>query len=389
VDTELYTNKLDEIYNAEFTQDGEPTSDLSKSPLNSKPTVSIGETAPSSVSSPINMVNSSAPVGAQSSPINKEAIKDTQSAVDASTSSITSKGETLQPEINIPAEPEGTSININLETVNTPPTAVNAGEVLNSSNSTINNQSTDVKNISNNVNSAGVKNISNNVNSTAYSSNTTTSSAPSINSETKSDKKTSIFNKLKNTVINKANDLLPVLQNEALEYLGVGKSKITPAINAFNKIDNYLDNRKEAKTDNSRNSTAINNSNTTQGSTDSRQSSTSVSNTSETMNTAVSVDSAKPAVMVAPVEKPASAPATSLLDTTNNETSVTNNKVTYSEAAPLAPAANQTVTQNTTNNQSTENEASSIANLDLSQLVNEMRSIKLILLGGIDINNKL
>jgi hypothetical protein len=75
--------------------------------------------------------------------------------------------------------------------------------------------------------------------------------------------------------------------------------------------------------------------------------------------------------------------------TTNNDNKSTENQVTYGGATQLAAPVSQSNTQSTSTSESTENTQNSAATFDVSELVNEMRSIKLILLGGIDINNKL
>lgn len=367
MDDELYIDGMD----------GEGTNiSAGNTPLNPEETIPVNT---KNTTSPLN--NSKPTVGAAPillSPINTstdDSIESTNVATEGQ-SSITSKAEKIQPSVNIP-DTSGTQININLETTPAVSNSVKNGEVLNSNESTVN------------ANTTNIQNTETALNKTFNSVSNTANTAQSNDSVNKSSKKNSIFNNLKASVINKANTLIPILKNEAREYLGVGKSKLSPVINAAERFENYLDNRKESKIENSKSTSTVNNATSTQGGNSNTESATTTTNKSNSVNNSISVDSTKPVVAQQPAIMPAPVTNTTEVATTTNNNKSTENQVTYGEATQLAPQTSQSTTQSTSTSDTTDNTQNSAAMFDVSELVNEMRSIKMILLGGIDINNKL
>ncbi len=383
---DLYTQKYGAYVKPEFKKGSSlPEGTSVKSPMNTP----MGEfnswqkkTDSAKSTSPINTPsNSTQPaVTDTSNPINNKPTETVGNSTETAGSqpTVTSKTESVQPEVASLTESKTPAININLETTDASLGSTKTGEVLNltNTNSTTNNS------INSNVANSSTEN--NNKSTVAATSN-----SPSINESTTKNNKNSIFNNIKDSVINKAKGILPTLQKEALEYLGVGKSKITPAINAVNKIENYLDNRQESRIENSKSASTVNNMTSTQGGNSTTESATNTTNKSNSVNNSISVDSTKPSVAMEPAVMSAPVTNNTGVMTTNNDNKSTENQVTYGGATQLAAPVSQSNTQSTSTSESTENTQNSAATFDVSELVNEMRSIKLILLGGIDINNKL
>lgn len=311
------------------------------------------------------------------SPINNEAAQKQEmtETTGSAQSTITTKAGELKTEVPQVKPEEAKGININLE--NTKSEDTKKGEIFNS---------TSAVNTTNNTTT--VDNTNSQDNTTSQTSVTNTETKPSINSDNKKSVFKSVVNELAGNAINSLNiSNNPGLANDLVKYLKVGKDKLvntsSPAINTYNTVKGAVDRAKNATTSVTNTMNAVNNSANTNTST-----SEGTSNTQMT-NSQVVVDTKSPVI---PKDTSLAAPAqstnttnASLIEKSSQTNSDKSNSVTYSE---------------TSNPSSTEKKESQVSpatpiiqqgapvNINLGELVNEMRAIKLLLMGGIDVNTK-
>lgn len=314
---------------------------------------------------------------APTSPINNEETKKSESTETAGTTqaSVTSKQNEVANQVKSPTEASPSPININLES-KTPANDVTKGEIFNSSSNT---------STTNNTTTASDKSsdFSKNTNTSQVS---TTTNSPAINS----DNKKSVFGTVVKNLTKNAVDSLNITNNQGFaknlgNYLEVGKEKFTeianPVINTYNTVKTEIDKAKNESTNVTNTRSAVNNQ------VSNKSTNQKVDNTStQTTNSQVTVDAKSPII---PKDTTLAAPKpvenkTSLIETSSQREVKNNNEVTYKESTQMSPpkqekkedASQQTVQQG------------SQVNINMGELINEMRAIKLLLMSGIDVTHK-
>lgn len=289
-------------------------------------------------------------------------------------SNITSKVGELKTEVPQVKQEESKSININLENIKSDDTK--KGEIFNSSsNTSTTNNTTTVSDTSSDT--------SQNTNTSQVS---TTTNSPSINSDTKK----SVFGTVVKNLTKNAVDSLNITNSPGFgknlgNYLEVGKEKLTgmasPVINTYNAVKNEVDKARNENTSVTNTRSAVNNPVSNKSTT---QAGDNIS--TQTTNSQVTVDTKSPVI---PKDTTLAAPKpvenkTSLVETSSQREVKNNNEVTYKES-----------TQASTPKQEKKEDASqqivqqgSQVNINMGELVNEMRAIKLLLMSGIDVTNK-
>jgi hypothetical protein len=335
------------------------------------------EAASGETSSPINDNGALKKEETPSSPINNEAAKqaETTETTDTAQATVATKPAELKTEEASPQPAESKDININLEST-APATDTKAGEIFSSSSSSAINANTD--------------------NSTTANSETTATSVTNsaINmAESKpaaaSNNKRSVFKSVVNNLKDSALQSLGMTGSSGIgsaftKYLGVGAGKlgniVKPAINTFNTIKDTINESKASQTDVTTSTSALNapvtsNSSTAAGDVNNQTS------TSQTM-----VESKSPAI---PNDVKLATQSTtnnsSLIEKSSSQAAPPANSATYSESTQIGAPSK---TEKTENQSSQVIQQSSPSNINISELVNEMRAIKLLLMGGIDVNNK-
>lgn len=361
-----------ELYKEQQSKTPESTTDPLNLPEEEEPTA---EESAAEAKSPINDNEALKKDTSVPSPINKEVTKKQEptETTDSAQSTITTKGGELNTEVSKVKEEETKSININLET-NKPSTDVKSGESINSS-STANTTLNDTTN----TNLTDQKVTSNAI--------STTVNPPSVKTENTQSVIGGAVSNLKQTAINSvASSNISSLKNDVVNSLGVSKEKVTqmakPVINAYNAIDNAVVKAKNENNEVSTSNSAVNNSITNKN----QKADNSI--TSQTKNTQISVDSKSPVI---PKDTTLAAPekvtnnTQQLIEKSSQKENTNSNNVTYSESTK----SNSPAKQETAQSQASQTTQVSGGNsLDISELVNEMRAIKLILMGGIDVNHK-
>jgi hypothetical protein len=400
VDSELYINELDKIEDGvnrtQYTEDDVKSSLNEGMSSNLNLDLRRNSSNNSEKSSPINFVNSSTPLDSKSSPINTEnlVVAPNNSTNVESTPSVTSKSEILGAELQtIPSESKEITVNLesapifagNADTNIIP--NVNALNIANQNTSQTNNSQSSINNQTTTVSNSKVGDT---VNST---DTLIAASTPVINSKKETLNNVSMFSQLKNSVLNSAKELIPTLKNEAANYLKVGYDKVAPVINPIiNTIDTISNNIKEKKEGSIVNNTVNSTVSSPTSSTNKLSSTESTTQTTiKSPDALITVDSNKPmfagdAITEVPVSNPPVVQAPSS-ENTQAAVSTTNNTntVTYGDATQLATPPPQQISQL---QPETMQQVSTVVSQDISELVNEMRSIKMLLLGGIEVTHK-
>ena len=351
------------------------------SPINTKEEPAVQSPIEKPVNTPsVSVIN---PIGAINPPttvapsaINSESDqkKETVETAETSQATVTSKPNQLVEPVVPPKLEEQKQININLEN-KAPSSDTTKGELFtsNTSTSTTNNTSTtDNKTSSNTTNNSQVS---------------TTASSPTINS----DNKQSVFKSVVKSLAKSAGDSLnitnsPNFSTNLGNYLEVGKEKLlgmtSPIINTYNTVKGAIDESKNETTSVTNTQSAVNNKTndvktTKEGDTTSTQ----------TTNSQVMVDTKSPVI---PKDETLAAPkapekSTSLIETSSNKEVKNNNEVTYKESTQIS-GSNKPEKVETQNQQIIQQGAP--VNINMGELVNEMRAIKLLLMSGIDVTHK-
>ena len=341
------------------------------SPINE----TLEETASGKTSSPINDNEALKNDKSVSSPINNDAAKkaETTETTGAAQATVATKPAELKTE-ETPIKPEESKdININLES-KTPSTDTKNGEVFSSS-SAIN---------TNTDNSTQTKTESTGVSVTNTAINNTETN-PSVNSDSKKSVFKSVVNNLKDSALNSLN----ITNNSGIvddfkNYLGVGAEKLAkvtkPTINAYNTIQKAVTDAKSQNTSVTTSSSAVNSPVTANTSNAEGDVNTQMTSSQTT------VDSKSPAIPNdVKLATQSTANNTSLIEKSSNQSTANNDKVTYNESTQIGtPAKTKTASPQT----SQIIQQSAPSNINISELVNEMRAIKLLLMGGIDVNHK-
>jgi hypothetical protein len=325
----------------------------------------------------INTPNTPKPAAAinPASPINNETTQKAENTETTGTAqaNVTTKPNELKTEVPPIKPEEAKEININLEN-KAPSTDTKNGEIFSASpsiNTTTNN--------SENIKSESAEST---VNTTAINN---TETKPSVTEDNRKSVFKSVVNNLKDTALNSLNVTNnPTLVNDFKKYLKVGSDKLEkvakPAINTYSTIQNAVTEAKNPTTTVTTSNNAVNSS-----------TSTTASNTEGATNTQMttsqtSVDSKSPSIPKdVSLATPQVTNSPSLIEkSSQNEVANTNN-VTYKESTQVAtsPKAEKTETQSSQIIQQ-----SSPVNINMGELINEMRAIKLLLMGGIDVNHK-
>lgn len=311
------------------------------------------------------------------SPINADAgqLSPPNETTGSAQSNITSKVGELKTEVPQVKQEEPKSININLENIKSDDTK--KGEIFNSS------SNTSTTNNTTNVSS----DTSNNYQNTNTSQVSTTTNRPVINS----DNKKSVFGTVVKNLTKNAVDSLNITNSPDFaknlgNYLEVGKEKllgmVSPITNTYNTVKSEVDKAKNETVSITNTKSAVNNP-------VSNKSTTQVGdNTStQTTNSQVTVDAKSPVI---PKDTTLAAPKpaenkTSLIETSSNKEVKNNNEVTYKESTQIG-GSNKPEKVETQNQQIIQQGAP--VNINMGELVNEMRAIKLLLMSGIDVTHK-
>jgi hypothetical protein len=331
--------------------------------------------AESDAKSPINDNGALKKEETPSSPINNEAAKQAETTETTGTAQATvaTTPAELKTEEASPQPTESKDININLEST-APSTDTKAGEIFSSSSAI--NANTD--------------------NSTTANSETTSTSVTNsaINmAESKptavSNNKRSLFKSVVNNLKDSALQSLGMtdssgIGNALTNYLSVGTGKlgniVKPAINTFNTIKDTINESKSSETAVTTSTSALNAPVTSTASTAAGDVNNQTS-TSQTM-----VESKSPAIPNdVKLATQSTTNNTSLIEKSSSQAATPANSVTYSESTQIGAPSK---TEKTENQSSQVIQQSSPSNINISELVNEMRAIKLLLMGGIDVNHK-
>jgi hypothetical protein len=367
---------VDDSTNIEMNEENLPTIDFDagSSPINK---VEESNTPAKTENGVINTPSTPKPVAAinLASPINNET---TQRAENTETTvtdqaNVTTKPNELKTEVPPMKPEEAKEININLEN-KAPYTDTRNGEIFSSASSI--NTTTN--------NSANIKSESaeSTINTTAINN---TEAKPSVTEDNRKSVFKSVVNNLKDTALNSLNVTNnPTLVNDFKKYLKVGEDKLEkvakPAINTYNTIQNAVTDAKNPTTNVTTSNSAVNSAKSAvtsniEGATNTQMTTSQTSVDSKSPSIPKDVSLATPPVTNSPslIEK-----------SSQNEVANTNN-VTYKESTQVATSPKA---EKTENQSSQIIQQSSPVNINMGELVSEMRAIKLLLMGGIDVNHK-
>ena len=345
------------------------------SPINktAEPTSTPVKTQTSSIN-PIDLpgtVNSAA-----TSPINKADAqkKEPVEATGTEPAAVTSKPAEVTNQAVPQAIPSTSPININLEN-KAPVSAVTKGEIFNSS---LNANATNTTN-----NTAVSSTVSQNTNTSQVS---TASSSPSINSDNKNSVFKSVVKNLADNAISSLNITnSPGFAKNLGNYFDVGTGKlekiVNPVVNTFSNI------KEDVAKSNNENTSVTNTRNAVNNPVSNKSTNQAIDQTStQTTNSQVVVDN-KPPVIPKDVTLAAPKPVenkTSLIETSSQKEVKNNNEVTYKESTQIGSQPKEKQPEKP---QQTVQTGSQV-NINMGELINEMRAIKLLLMGGIDVNHK-